>query len=401
MIIGVPKETTPGEQRVALVPDAVKTLVSRDLTVVVEKGAGAPAGFRDEAYAAAGAEILSGHAKLLGAADLVVKVGPPRPTTKQKHEIDALKEGAALVGLLRPLDQPELAARFAKRRIDAFALELLPRITRAQSMDVLSSQSTISGYRAVLLAAVALPRIFPMLVSAAGTLQPARVLVIGAGVAGLQALGTAKRLGAVTLGYDTRPVVREQVESLGARFVELDLDTGDAEDAGGYAKARSADFYREQRAQLGKQVVGVDVVITTALVPGQAAPLLIEEEVVAKMRPGSVIVDLAAEKGGNCACTKPDREIEVHGVTIIGHTNLPAQVPTHASQMLARNFVTFLEFLVADGQLRIDLEDEITRGTLLTHDGEIVHEQIRNRLAAGREGGGTGAAPGARRGKQW
>ncbi len=390
MIIAVPKEIAPGERRVALVPDAVKVLVAKGIEVVLEAGAGVPAGFVDEAYAAAGARITSGHVKVLGGADVVLKVSPPRATARGRHEIDALREGSALIGLLRPLDEPELADRFAKQRVEAFAMELLPRITRAQSMDVLSSQSTIAGYQAVLLAAVALPRIFPMLVSAAGTLQPARVLVIGAGVAGLQALGTAKRLGAVTLAYDTRPVVREQVESLGGRFVELDLDTGDAEDSGGYAKARSADFYREQRVQLGKHVAAVDVVITTALVPGQPAPLLIEEETVAQMRPGSVIVDLAAEKGGNCACTEPDREIVAHGVTIIGHTNLPAQAPTHASQMLARNFVTLLEHLLEDGELRIDLEDEIVQGTLLTHNGEIVHEAIRSRLAAARSAGGGG-----------
>jgi NAD(P) transhydrogenase subunit alpha len=249
-------------------------------------------------------------------------------------------------------------------------------------MDGLSSQSTISGYRAVVLAAEALPRIFPMLVTAAGTLQPAKVLVIGAGVAGLQALGTAKRLGAVTSGYDTRAVVREQVESIGARFVELDLATGDSEDAGGYATAQSEEFYRKQREELGKHVAASDIVITTALVPGQPAPLLIEESAVAAMRAGSVIVDLAAAKGGNCATSEPDQVVQSHGVTIIGYTNLPAQVPNHASQMYSRNLTTVLAHLVNEGEVQLDLDDEITAGALLTHAGEVTNERVRQLLGA-------------------
>ena len=258
-------------------------------------------------------------------------------------------------------------------------MELMPRITRAQSMDALSSQSTIAGYRAVLLAATRLPKIFPMLVTAAGTLSPARVLVIGAGVAGLQAIGTARRLGAVVEAYDTRPVVKEQVESLGARFVELAIEAGDAEDASGYAKAQSEEFYRRQRELLGERIAAADVVVTTALVPGQPAPRLIEEESVRAMRPGSVIVDLAAEKGGNCALTQPDRDVEAHGVAILGHTNLPAEVPAHASQMYAKNVVTFLRHLVADGKLELDLDDEITAGALLAHEGRIANEAVRAR----------------------
>jgi NAD(P) transhydrogenase subunit alpha len=386
LIVSVPKEIAPGERRVALVPDAVKSLVAQDLEVVVETGAGASAGFPDARYEGAGARIAADAAEALGGCDVVLKVQPPRERSEGGHELDLVREGAAWIGLLRPLDQPELAEGFAKRKLDAFAMELMPRITRAQSMDALSSQSTIAGYRAVLLAATALPRIFPMLVTAAGTLQPAKVFVIGAGVAGLQALGTAKRLGAVTSAYDTRAAVREQVQSMGARFVELDLETGDAEDKGGYAKGQSEEFYERQRRELAKHVAKADVVITTALVPGQRAPLLIDEEAVKGMAPASVVVDLAAEKGGNCALTEPDREVVKHGVTLVGWTNLPAQVPAHASQMYAKNVVTFLDHLVVEGKLQIDVGDEITKGTLVAHGGEVVSEVVRSRL--GREGGG-------------
>jgi NAD(P) transhydrogenase subunit alpha len=378
LIIGVPKETAPGERRVSLVPDALKPLRKADLEVVVERGAGEGAGFPDALYESAGARL--GSAAEAWGADVVCKVQGPRPR-EGGHEVDSLREGAALIALLRPLDEPELAERLAKRGVSAFAMELMPRITRAQSMDALSSQSTIAGYRAVLLAAVALPRIFPMMVTAAGTLQPAKVLVIGAGVAGLQALGTARRLGAVTSAYDTREAVRDQVKSLGAKFVELDLQTGDAEDAGGYAKAQSEDFYNRQREQLARHVGAADVVITTALVPGQKAPLLITEDAVRGMKPASVVVDLAAEKGGNCELTEADREVVKHGVTLIGHTNLPAQVPNHASQMYAKNVATFLQHLVQEGRLAIDLEDEITRGTLVANGGEVVSEVVRSRLA--------------------
>jgi NAD(P) transhydrogenase subunit alpha len=279
-----------------------------------------------------------------------------------------------------------LAARLARAGVTSFAMELIPRITRAQAMDALSSQANLAGYRAVLLAAGALPRIFPMLVTAAGTITAARVLVIGAGVAGLQAIATARRLGAVVEAYDTRPAVKEQVVSLGARFVELDLDTGDAEDAGGYAKAQSEEFYRRQRAQLALRVAAADVVITTALVPGQPAPRLIEAEAVREMRPGSVIVDLAAEKGGNCALTQPGRSARVDGVTVIGHTNLPAEIPANASQMYARNLTSFLKHLLVEGKPVIDVADEITRGALLSHEGRIANDAVRARVAAGAEG---------------
>jgi len=379
VIVAVPKEIAAGERRVALVPDAVKQLRSQGVEVIVERGAGAAAGFDDAAYERAGAAIEPEAKALLARADVVVKVQPPGARPDGSDEIDALRPGAVLVGFLRPLDAPELARRLAGAKVTAFAVELMPRITRAQSMDALSSMSSLAGYRAVLVAAAALPRIFPMLVTAAGTISPARVLVIGAGVAGLQAIATARRLGAIVEAYDTRPAVREQVESLGARFVELDLDTKDAEGAGGYAKAQSEDFYQRQREQLAKRVAAADVVITTALVPGQRAPVLIEESAVRAMRPGSVIVDLAAEKGGNCACTQADRDVVAHGVRILGPTNLPSDLATNASQLYARNLVTFLLHLLRDGKVALDLEDEITRGALLTHEGAIANEAVRAR----------------------
>ncbi len=382
MIVGVPREILPGERRVALVPDAVKRLSSQGLEVVIETGAGEQAGFADEEYAAAGARVEPDAGVVLGCGGVVVKVQPPLERPGGGHEVDQLTTGSTLIGFLRPLERPELARRLADRGVTAFAMELMPRITRAQSMDALSAMSTIAGYRAVLLGAAALPKIFPMLVTAAGTISPARVLVIGAGVAGLQAIATARRLGAVVDAYATRPAVKEQVESLGARFVELDLDTADAEDAGGYAKAQDEAFYVRQRQQLGKRVAASDVVVTTALVPGQRAPLLIDRDAVRGMRAGSVIVDLAAEQGGNCAGTEPDRTVVVDGVSIIGVTNPASEVPANASQMYAKNISTFLAHLTRDGELALDLEDEITHGALLTYKGEIVNEAARARADA-------------------
>jgi len=385
LIVGVPRETAPGERRVALIPDAVKALGEVDVEVHVERGAGERSGFPDEAYERAGARLVDDAASLCGGADVVLKVQAPREREGGGHELDLLREGGVLVGFLRPLDRPDLARRLAERKITAFAVELVPRITRAQSMDALSAMSTIAGYRAVLLAAVSLPKIFPMMVTAAGTLSPARVLVIGAGVAGLQAIATAKRLGAVVEAYDTRPAVKEQVESLGGRFVELDLETGEAEDKGGYAKAQSEEFYAKQRELLGKRVAASDVVITTALVPGQRAPLLIEEEAVRAMKPGSVIVDLAAEQSGNCALTEADRSVEAFGVTILGPTNLPSEIPQNASQMYSKNLLTFVKHLVQEGKLVLDFDDEITRESCLTHEGRIQNERVRARAES--EGG--------------
>ncbi len=380
MIVGVARETAAGERRVALVPDAVKALRADGLELAVETGAGVAAGFPDAAYSAQGAKLVDAAAAL--GADLVLKVQAPRVREQGLDELAALRAGALLIGFLRPLDDPQGARRLAERNVTAFAMELVPRITRAQAMDALSSQSNLAGYRAVILASVEHPKIFPMMVTAAGTLTAARVLVIGAGVAGLQAIATARRLGAVVEAYDTRPAVREQVESLGGRFVELDLETQDAEGAGGYAKAQSDEFYQRQRDQLAKRVVASDVVITTALVPGARAPLLIEEGAVRAMRPGSVIVDLAAEQGGNCAVAVPGETVEVGGVRVVGAANLASQVATHASQLYSRNLVTLVKHLVKQGELKLDFADEITGGTCLAHAGRIANEAVRLRAEA-------------------
>lgn len=374
MRVAVPRETAPGERRVALVPDAARTLARVGLEVSVEAGAGLEAGYDDAAYEEAGAQIEAERGKLLASADIVLQVRAPRP-----EEIQELRSGTVLIGFLRPLDEPELAVRLAEHGVTAFAMELMPRISRAQAMDALSSQSTIAGYRAAVLAAERLPRLFPMLVTAAGTVSPARVFVIGAGVAGLQAIATAKRLGAVVEAYDMRPSSKEEVQSVGARFVELPLEAEDAEDASGYARAQSEEFYARQRQLMRDRAAQSDVVITTALVPGRRAPVLLDEDAVRGMRRGSVIVDLAAEQGGNCTLTEPG-EVEAHGVTILGPTNLPSQAPFHASQMYARNLTGFLTHLVRDGELRLDLEDRVTRGALLAHDGQVMAEAVRERL---------------------
>jgi NAD(P) transhydrogenase subunit alpha len=369
MIVGVPKETAAGERRVAMVPDIVAKLAKLGLEVAVEPGAGTAAGFVDSAYRDGGARLQDNIWPL---ADIVVKVQPPT-----EQEAGTLKEGSFLIGALRPYASAPHWRILANRKVSAFSLELMPRITRAQPMDVLSAMSTVSGYKAVLIAANHLPRFFPLLMTAAGTITAARAFIIGAGVAGLQAIGTARRLGAVVEAFDTRPVVKEQVESLGAKFVELALETKDAEAKTGYAKAQSEEFYRQQRELMGRSVVAADVVITTALVPGQRAPILITEEMVKGMRPGSVIVDLAAEQGGNCEITEPGQEVVKHGVLISGLTNLPSTVPYHASQMYARTVANFLGHLVKQGSIQLDLNDELTRGPLVTHQGEIVHEVVK------------------------
>jgi NAD(P) transhydrogenase subunit alpha len=376
VIVAVVRETLARERRVALVPDGVKALAKAGLEVRVEAGAGAAAGARDADYAAAGARIESDRAALLGAADLLLGVNAPDDAT-----LALLREGAALVALLRPLDEPARAQALAARRVTAFSLELVPRITRAQAMDVLSSQATLAGYRAVLLAANRMPRIFPMLVTAAGTISAARAFVIGAGVAGLQAIATAKRLGAIVEGYDTRAAAAEQIESLGARFVTFELEAKDAQDAGGYAKAMSEEFYAKQRTFMAAQAARSDVVITTALVPGRRAPLLLDEAGVRGMKPGSVVVDLAAPNGGNCAFTRPDEDVEVNGVHVLGPTNLASEVPVDASRMFSRNVVNLVSHLVKEGKLALDLEDEITKGALVAHGGEVVHPAVRPLLA--------------------
>jgi NAD(P) transhydrogenase subunit alpha len=374
MIVGVPKETAAGERRVALVPDLIAKLAKAGLEVLVQPGAGAAAGFADSAYKDAGAGL---EENVFERADILLTAQPPTV-----EECGRLKEGATLIGLLQPYTNAGHFQALAARKVTAFALELMPRITRAQPMDVLSAMSTVAGYKAVLIAANHLPKFFPLLMTAAGTITPARVFIIGAGVAGLQAIGTAKRLGAVVEAYDTRPVVKEQVESLGGKFVELGLETKDAEAKTGYAKAQSEEFYRQQRQMMSRCVAAADVVITTALIPGQRAPILITEEMVRAMRPGSVIVDLAAEQGGNCALTEPGQEVTKHGVLLCGPLNLPSSVPFHASQMVARTVTNYLLHLVKDGRLRLDLSDELTRGPLVTHQGEILHEAVKATLAA-------------------
>ncbi len=375
MLIAFVKEQAPGERRVALVPESVRSLEKAGLDVALEAGAGERAGFADADYDRAGAHVETDAAALLGRADVVLKVQGPSDA-----EIAALKRGGILVGFLRPLDEPALASRLADAGLTSFAMELMPRITRAQSMDALSSQASIAGYRAVLRAAVAHQKMFPMMTTAAGTISPARVLVIGAGVAGLQAIATAKRLGARVEAYDTRPAVKEQVESLGGRFVELDLDTSDSETAGGYAKAQSEEFLLRQRAMLGERVAAADVVISTALVPGQPAPLLIDEGNVHGMRPGSVILDLAAANGGNCALTRADEEVVANGVRILGPTNLPAEAAVDSSRMYAKNLTTFLAHLAHDGSIQLDLEDEITREAMLSHEGRVTNERVLAKL---------------------
>jgi NAD(P) transhydrogenase subunit alpha len=372
MVLGVPKEVVAGERRVALVPDLVPKLAKAGLEVVLESGAGAGAGFPDSAYAEQGARV---EAAALESADVVLKVQPPSPA-----EAGRLKPGALLIGFLQPYSNLDGILALTARGVTAFSMELMPRISRAQSMDALSAMSNLAGYKAVLLAAGRLPKIFPLLMTAAGTMSPAKVFVIGAGVAGLQAIGTAKRLGAVVEAYDTRPAVKEQVESLGGKFILLDLETKDAEDKSGYAKAQSEDFYQKQQEFMGASVKAADVVITTALIPGQRAPVLIPEEMVRGMRPGSVIVDLAAEQGGNCALTRPGEDVVEHGVTILGPLNLPSTLAFHASQMYSKNVTNFLSHLLKDGKVQLDLNDELTRGPLVTHQGEIVHEVVKKAL---------------------
>lgn len=381
MIIGVPRETYPGERRVALVPMVVPGLVKAGMEVLVEQGAGVGAGFADEAYVEQGARIASKRVELFAAADVLVQVhGLGSNPEAGRADLELLRSGQTLLGFQNPLGAPKAAQELAERGVTTFALELLPRITRAQPMDALSSQATVAGYKAVLLAAVSLPKMYPMLMTAAGTITPARVFVLGAGVAGLQAIATARRLGAVVQAYDVRPAVKEQVESLGAKFLELRLESEAAEAAGGYARAMDEEFYRRQRELMARAVADSDVVITTAAVPGSRAPVLVTEEMVRAMRPGSVIVDLAAETGGNCELTRPGETVNVDGVTIIGAVNLPATVPYHASQMYARNVAAFLQHVVKNGSLQLNLEDQIVRESLLTHQGQVVNPRVRELL---------------------
>jgi NAD(P) transhydrogenase subunit alpha len=380
MQVGVPKEIQPDERRVALVPDSVPRLVKAGVAVAVERGAGAAAGFEDAAYEKGGASIVPDAASVLSGSDIILKVRAPTYGGPDS-EVARMTAGAIVIGFLDPLTSPDLVASLAKQKVTSLSIELLPRITRAQSMDALSSQATVAGYKAVLLAAVETGRFLPMLTTAAGTVPPAKVLILGVGVAGLQAIATARRLGAVVEGYDVRPEVKEQVESLGAKWVGLAME--EAVGAGGYAKEVSAEAQKRALEHLHKLVTSADIVITTAQIPGRKAPVLVTDEMIDGMKRGAVIVDLAAESGGNVTKSEAGKTVVVNGVSILGPANLPGSMPYHASQMYSRNLVTLLQHLVEEGKVELDLEDEITKGCLVTHGGEIVHERLRPVAAAG------------------
>ena len=378
MIIGVPKESYPGERRVALVPMVIPSLIKAGFEVLVEANAGVEAGYPDVQFTDKGAKIVPARAEVFEQAEVIVQVLCYGSNDfNGREDLALMRRGQVLVGFLRPLGSIDVAQEIANAGVTSFAVELIPRTTRAQSMDALSSMGTICGYKAVLVSAETLPRIFPMLTTAAGTITPARVLVIGAGVAGLQAIATARRLGAVASAYDLRPAAKEQVQSLGGRFVELPIEAKDAQDARGYGTAQDESFYNRQRELLGRVVQESDVVITAAVIPGKKSPILVTEDMVKGMAPGSVIFDLAAERGGNCELTQTGETIVKHGVTIIGAINLASGVPYHASQMYARNVTAFLTHLFRDGKIQLDLNDEIIRETLLTREGEVVNQRVR------------------------
>jgi NAD(P) transhydrogenase subunit alpha len=379
VIVGVPKESYPGERRVALVPVVIPNLAKAGLEVVIESGAGEAAGYPDTLYAEKGARILPDRASVFSTADVIVQVlcyGSNDLTGKA--DLPLLRRGQALIGFLRPMGSADIVQQIAHAGVTSFSVELMPRTTRAQSMDVLSSMGTICGYKAVLLAAETSLRIFPMMTTAAGTITPARVFVIGAGVAGLQAIATARRLGAVSSAYDMRPAAKEQVQSLGGRFVELPIEAQNAQDARGYGTAQDETFYARQRELLTRVVADSDVVITAAVIPGKKSPVLITAEMVKGMAPGSVIVDLASERGGNCELTRTGETVKEYGVSIIGAINLASSVPYHASQMYARNVTTFLLYLVKDGKLQLNTQDEIIRETMVTQGGEVVNARVRD-----------------------
>jgi H+-translocating NAD(P) transhydrogenase subunit alpha len=376
VIVGVTRETFPGERRVALSPASVSQLKKLGADVSIERGAGTEAGFLDDAYASAGADLIDDRAELIRSADLLLQVraAAANPEVGQA-DLDQLRPGQVLIAQCDPLSDPQRMVQLAEKQALVFALELVPRITRAQAMDVLSSMATIAGYKAVLLAANALPQMFPMMMTAAGTLTPARVFVVGAGVAGLQAIASSRRMGAVVSAYDVRPAVKEQVQSLGAKFVALELEGAEGE--GGYAREMGEEFYKKQREMMLKVVADSDVVITTAAIPGKQAPILLTEEMVQAMPAGSVVVDLAAERGGNCELTRPGETVQAHGVTILGPLNLPSDIPRHASQMFSNNVTTFLKSLIQEGKFVLNLTDEVVSGTLVTHQGRVVHPQVR------------------------
>ncbi|WP_413175170.1 Re/Si-specific NAD(P)(+) transhydrogenase subunit alpha [Anabaena azotica] len=381
MKIAVAKEIEVCERRVSLIPDIVAKLVKQGLEIYVESGAGDKAYFTDADYEAAGAKIISDVATLWSEADILLKVSPPQEREDGRSEIDLLKPGSVLISFLNPLGNPVIAEKLANRQITALSMELIPRTTRAQSMDALSSQASLAGYKTVLLAAAALPKYFPMLTTAAGTIAPAKVFIMGAGVAGLQAIATARRLGAVVEAFDIRPAVKEEVQSLGAKFVEVKLEE-ETVAAGGYAKEISEDSKKRTQELVAEHVKNSDVVITTAQVPGRKAPILVTEEMVKAMKPGSVIVDLAAEQGGNCACTEPGKDIVWNGVTIIGPINLPSSMPVHASQLYAKNITSLMQLLIKDKALQINFDDDIVDAACVTHGGEIRNQRVKDALQA-------------------
>ena len=390
MIIGVPKEIYPGERRVALVPSVLPALIKAGFEVHVQAGAGVGAGYADALYSEKGARIVGDRAAVFGAADIIVQVlCYGANDVNGKDDVPLFRRGQILAGFLRPFGEKDVLEAIAGAGVTSFSVELMPRTTRAQSMDALSSMATVAGYKAVLMCADTHPRIFPMLTTAAGTVTPARVFVIGVGVAGLQAIATSKRLGAVISAYDVRPAVKEQVQSLGGRFVELPIEAKDAQDARGYARAQDEEFYRKQRELLGKVVQESDVVITTAVIPGKKAPILVTEEMVKGMAPGSVVLDLAAERGGNCEITEAGKTVVKHGVTLIGEINLASRVPYHASMMYAKNLTTFLTYLVKEQKVNLNPEDDIVRDTLVTRDGEIVQARVREYLGLPAAGANT------------
>ncbi len=383
LTVGVPTEIFPGEDRVALVPSAVRPLQKAGIGLLLEPGAGKAAGFPDAAYAEQGAHIAANREEVFRSAQIIAQVrGCGASSPSGKGDLSLLREGQILIAPCDALWHPRELAEFAASKAAIFSLEMVPRTTRAQSMDVLSSMSTISGYKAVILAAASLRKMFPMMMTAAGTVQPAKVFVIGAGVAGLQAISTAKRLGAVVQGYDIRPAAQEQIESVGGKFVDLGLETKNAEGSGGYAREMDEEFYRRQREVMTRIVAGSDVVITAAVVLGKKAPVLVTAEMIAGMTPGSIVIDLASERGGNCELTRPDESVDVNGVTILGPTNLPSSVPQHASEMFSRNVTAFLRNLVKDGKPQLDSDDEILRETLVARGGVVLHPRVRELLGS-------------------
>jgi len=377
LIIGIPKEILQGENRVAATPEVVSKYIKAGFTVHIERDAGINAGFTNEKFAEAGGKIFDNASELFQSADVILKVQRPiENESLKKHELDLMKQGTLLITFLYPLHYYELAKKCAEKKANVISMDMIPRTTLAQKMDALSSQANIAGYKSVIMSANALGKIFPLMMTAAGTISPARVVIMGAGVAGLQALGTAKRLGAVVEVSDIRPQVKEEVQSLGGRFIEVPTDAS-MQDAGGYAKEASTEFLEKQKALIFKHITEADIVITTALVPGKKAPVLVTEEMVKKMRPGSVVLDMAVEFGGNCEVSELGKTVKKYGVTIIGEPNLPSLVPQHASEMYSKNILSLIQHISKDGKIELKLEDEIVKGSLITHNGEIVNQRIK------------------------